>query len=67
MTATRALDRVLLWQHLVIPQYHNRSYRLAYWDYLEQPAVKPKYSPGIDFWWANAAKQARIRAAQGKR
>lgn len=67
VTATRALDRVLLWQHLVIPQYHNRSYRLAYWDYLEQPAVKPKYSPGIDFWWANAAKQARIRAAQSKR
>ncbi|RZU37092.1 microcin C transport system substrate-binding protein [Fluviicoccus keumensis] len=67
VTATRALDRVLLWNHLVIPQYHNRSYRLAYWDFLEQPAIKPKYSPGIDFWWANAAKQARIRAAQGKR
>ncbi|MDO8330817.1 MAG: extracellular solute-binding protein [Fluviicoccus sp.] len=66
VTATRALDRVLLWNHLVIPQYHNRSYRIAYWDYLEQPAVKPKYSPGLDFWWANAAKQARIRAAQGK-
>ena len=67
VTTTRALDRILLWSHLVVPNYHNRTYRVAYWNYLEQPAVKPKYSLGLDFWWANTAKQAKIRAAQGKK
>lgn len=66
VTATRALDRVLLWNHLVIPHYHNRSYRIAYWDFLAQPAVKPKYAVGLDFWWVDPARQARVRAAQGK-
>jgi microcin C transport system substrate-binding protein len=67
VTATRALDRVLLSGYYVIPHYHTRNYRLAYWDYLEQPKVKPKYGLGLDFWWANSAKLAKIRAAQGKK
>lgn len=67
VTATRALDRVLLAGYYVIPNYHTRNLRLAYWDYLEQPAVKPKYGLGLDYWWANSAKLARIRAAQGKK
>ncbi len=65
VTATRALDRVLLWNYYVIPQYHTNKYRLAFWDFLEQPTVKPKYALGLEFWWANPAKMAKIRAAQG--
>ena len=49
---TRALDRVLLWGHYVIPQFHNRSYRIAYWNKFERPQIMPKYSLGIDTWWA---------------
>ncbi|MCF7982284.1 MAG: ABC transporter substrate-binding protein, partial [Pseudomonadales bacterium] len=48
---TRALDRVLLWGHYVIPQFHNRSYRIAYWDKFERPQVMAKFSLGIDTWW----------------
>ncbi|PPR50235.1 MAG: Oligopeptide-binding protein AppA, partial [Alphaproteobacteria bacterium MarineAlpha5_Bin10] len=29
--ATRALDRALLWNHYVIPQWHISSYRVLYW------------------------------------
>lgn len=47
----RALDRVLQWNHYVIPQYHINSYRVAYWDKFEFPANRPKYSLGFDTWW----------------
>lgn len=49
---TRALDRVLLWGHYVIPQYHNRSYRIAYWNKFEQPQQRPRYGLGLNTWWA---------------
>jgi microcin C transport system substrate-binding protein len=48
---TRALDRVLLWGHYVIPQWHIAAYRVVYWDKFERPAVSPKYSLGFDTWW----------------
>ncbi|HEU5046588.1 MAG TPA: extracellular solute-binding protein [Rickettsiales bacterium] len=48
----RALDRVLLWENYVIPNWYLGAYRMAYWDKFSQPAVKPKYSPGFPFtWW----------------
>jgi len=51
----RALDRVLLWNHYVIPQWHINSYRLAYWNKFGQPKLAPKYGLGyLDQWWAVA-------------
>ena len=32
VAATRALDRVLLWQHYLIPNWHIRYERIAYWN-----------------------------------
>jgi microcin C transport system substrate-binding protein len=52
VAATRALDRVLLWGHYVIPQWHLQSYRVAYWDKFGRPARSPKYGLGVtDTWW----------------
>ncbi|SEQ68271.1 microcin C transport system substrate-binding protein [Amphritea atlantica] len=53
---TRALDRVLQWNHYVIPQYHINSYRVAYWDKFDFPKVHPKYSLGFDTWWVKPEK-----------
>ncbi len=53
---TRALDRVLLWNHYVIPQYHINSYRVAFWDKFEIPKIRPKYSLGFDTWWVKPEK-----------
>ena len=53
---TRALDRVLLWNHYVIPQYHINSYRVAFWDKFEIPKIRPKYSLGFDTWWVKSEK-----------
>ena len=49
--ATKALDRVLLWNHYVIPQWHISSYRTLYWDIFDKPKVRPKYSLGTNTWW----------------
>ena len=60
VTATRALDRVLLWGHYVIPQWHLKFDRIAYWDIFGRPANDPKY--GVDFmsWWIDPAKAASL-------
>ena len=48
----RALDRVLQWNHYVVPQFHIASHRIAYWNKFSFPSVRPKYALGIDTWWA---------------
>lgn len=47
----RALDRVLQWNHLVIPQYHISTWRIAYWNRFEHPRTSPTYDLGLDTWW----------------
>ncbi len=56
ITITKALDRVLLWNYYVIPQWHISAYRVLYWDMFNQPNKKPKYSLGFDTWWINQSK-----------
>jgi microcin C transport system substrate-binding protein len=53
---TRALDRVLLWGHYVVPHWHITAYRVAHWDRFGRPAVSPKYSLGFDTWWIDPGK-----------
>ena len=55
---TRALDRALLWNHYVIPQWHFTSFRILYWDKFGMPETTPKYGLGFDAWWINAEKEA---------
>jgi len=51
---TKALDRVLLNQHYVIPHWHIKMWRLAYWDYIKRPKNIPKYNLGFpEIWWYN--------------
>jgi microcin C transport system substrate-binding protein len=47
----RALDRVLTWNHYVIPQWHTSEFWVAYNRKLEKPLVRPRYALGIDTWW----------------
>jgi len=53
---TRALDRALLWNHYVIPQWHMGSNRLAYWDKFGKPNVVPMKGYQLFSWWAKPAK-----------
>jgi microcin C transport system substrate-binding protein len=47
----RALDRVLTWNHYVIPQWYISMFRLAYANKFDKPSVRPKYAVGLDTWW----------------
>ena len=60
VAATRALDRVLLWNHYVIPQWHVRMDRLAYWDRFGIPK-HPKYGADVMSWWIDPAKDAALK------
>ena len=57
---TKALDRVLLWNHYVIPQWHISSYRTLHWDIFDKPKIRPKYSLGTNTWWININKANTI-------
>jgi microcin C transport system substrate-binding protein len=63
---TRALDRVLLWGHYVIPHWHIRAFRVAYWDKFGRPAVSPKYALGFDTWWVDPQKEAVLARRKGE-
>jgi microcin C transport system substrate-binding protein len=63
---TRALDRVLLWGHYVIPHFHLQAFRVAYWDRFARPAVAPKYTFGFDTWWIDPKKDAALQRWKGE-
>ncbi len=56
VSASRALDRVLLWNHYAVPQWHARFDRIAYWDKFGRPAKTPKYGSDFFSWWVDAEK-----------
>ena len=47
----RALDRVLTWNHYVIPRWHTSEFRVAYHKKFAKPPVRPRYIIGINTWW----------------
>ncbi|WP_417781264.1 extracellular solute-binding protein [Stutzerimonas xanthomarina] len=51
ITRTRALDRVLLSGHYVIPNWHIKTWRVAYWNQLAHPKITPRYDVGLMTWW----------------
>jgi len=61
VAATRALDRVLLWNHYVVPQWTYGKVRTARWDRFSHPDVLPKYGQGAfpTVWWWDPAKAAK--------
>jgi microcin C transport system substrate-binding protein len=61
VAATRALDRVLLWNHYVVPQWNYPKVRTARWDRFGRPAELPKYglSGFPSLWWFDADRAAR--------
>ena len=60
--ATRALDRILLWNHYVVPQWTYGKVRTARWDRFGHPDPMPKYGRAAfpTVWWWDAQKAAKI-------
>lgn len=51
VSAVRALDRVLLSGHYVIPLFHTRKQWVARWKTLARPAETSLYGYRVDTWW----------------
>ncbi|MDK9697768.1 MAG: extracellular solute-binding protein [Siculibacillus sp.] len=65
IAATRALDRVLLWNHYIVPGWTLAATRMARWDRFSHPEPLPAYSTGFPtIWWYDAAKAAMTGAAK---
>jgi microcin C transport system substrate-binding protein len=61
VAATRALDRVLLWNEFVVPQWYSPNTRIAYWDRYGQPKKLPGLTPGFfQVWWFDQTLAARL-------
>lgn len=59
VTACRALDRVLLAGHYVVPHYHIPYHRLAWWNRFARPETVPLYYQPGDWllaWWSREGK-----------
>ncbi|WP_419898316.1 extracellular solute-binding protein [Roseomonas sp. USHLN139] len=59
---TRALDRVLLWGFYVIPHWHSRTFRVAWWDKFGRPERNPRYALALDSWWVDTARDRALPA-----
>jgi microcin C transport system substrate-binding protein len=61
ITATRALDRILLWNNYSIPNWYSRSHRVIYWNKFGRPEITPPFALGfLDTWWVDKEKEAKL-------
>ena len=58
VAATRALDRVMLWQYYTIPNWYIDYHRLAYRNRFAFVATPP-YTLGLRSWWLKPTETAR--------
>ena len=61
IAATHALDRILLWNHYVVPQWTYPFVRSARWDRFSHPDPMSKYGAASfpTLWWWDADKAAK--------
>jgi microcin C transport system substrate-binding protein len=62
VAATHALDRVLLWNHYVVPQWTYQKERTARWDRFGKPDLLPIYGQSAfpTIWWWDARRATAI-------
>jgi microcin C transport system substrate-binding protein len=61
VAATKAMDRVLLWNHYVVPQWTYGMQRTARWDRFGRPGELPRYGAAAfpTVWWWDEQKAAK--------
>ena len=66
VAATRALDRVLLWNNYVVPNWTYGKVRSARWDRFSRPEKLPEYglSAFPTIWWWDPQKAAKAGTRQ---
>nr|WP_322618284.1 extracellular solute-binding protein [Pseudomonas sp. BIC9C] len=56
VAAGKALDRVLLWQHYIVPNWYLNYHRLAYRNRLAF-VTTPPYALGLNAWWLKSSEK----------
>jgi microcin C transport system substrate-binding protein len=68
VAATRALDRVLLWSHYLVPQFYSPFERVALWDKLGRPEKLPTHASALiqvlQAWWIDKDAATRLETAR---
>lgn len=60
---TRALDRVLLWGHYLVPQWYNPYEWIATWDIFGRPEKLPSLTSAFtQVWWVDPDKEKALSA-----
>ncbi len=57
---TRALDRVLLSGHYIIPNWHLDRDRILSWDKFSRPSVTPNRGTSTNYWWFDEDKARNL-------
>ena len=61
VTACKALDRALMWNHYVVPMWYIDYDRTARWDRFGRPEKLPDLSTGFpSVWWWDEAKAKKV-------
>lgn len=68
VAASRALDRILLWNHYLVPQWYVPRERVAMWDMFSGPSRMPTHvqatSRFLQVWWHDKAAADRLAEAR---
>jgi microcin C transport system substrate-binding protein len=60
----KALDRALLWNWYVIPHWHAKVWRVAFWDKFGRPEKQPDYALDLHSWWVDPDKERELTAGR---
>lgn len=61
---TRALDRILLWHHFVVPNWHNTVDRILWWKKFARPDVPLRHGVNVNRWWYDQAAADALESAR---
>jgi microcin C transport system substrate-binding protein len=62
VAATQALDRVLLWNFYIVPEYYRDVRWIAYWNKFGMPDKQPQYlGVDTDSWWIDPAREQALQ------
>lgn len=64
IAVTRALDRVLLWQNFIVPNWHLPADRILWWKKFSRPDTPLRNGVNISRWWVDEVKADRLNLAR---
>ena len=60
INTVKSLDRILQWGHWVIPHWHAKYDRVAYWDKFGRPKITPTQGNQFTAWWVDMTRNAAL-------